>query len=394
MDSSTYCPLPFVHPFFDVRGFYSPCCNGNHSENSKHVSQMTAIEWFYSDDMKKLRHDMLNSNKNAMCDHCWKKEDLNIWSARKTHVEYWKNKTIDHNNPVPKYFDLKPSNHCNLACIFCTPGNSDKIINITENLPDNEQPERWQRSIKLWNKVKEAGTFDNSIINYIKNNIEHLELLKFTGGEPFLSKEVLEILKMISDVKPELELKFTTNGTVITKEFYSILYNMKNTSIKVSIDGIEDLYSYIKFPSKWNQFERIFKNSMKNLPNVNFNINCLITNMNLEQLPKIQNWFNTLQQEYKNLKFIIFDPNLTPYDQDTGIYQMDVGTLNRIKQFLIDSDWRVNDTFKKIDDAINNNRHDPSYVKTEFIKHNKIRDCNIASIVEPITKTFFKELNL
>ena len=338
MNSSTYCPLPFVHPFFDVRGFYSPCCNGNHSESSKHVSQMTALEWFYSDDMKKLRHDMLNGNKNAMCDHCWKKEDLNISSARKTHVKYWENKTIDHDNPVPKYFDLKPSNHCNLACIFCTPGNSDKIINITENLLDNEQPERWQRSIKLWNKVKEAGTFDNSVIDYIKNNIENLELLKFTGGEPFLSKEVLDILKTISYLKPDVELKFTTNGTVITKDFYSILNKMKNISIKVSIDGIEDLYSYIKYPSKWNQFERIFKNSMKNLPNVSFNINCLITNMNLEQLPKINLWFKNLQDTDLKLKYITIDPNLTPYDQDTGIYQIDINTLNSIKKFLEDSD--------------------------------------------------------
>ena len=169
---------------------------------------------------------------------------------------------------------------------------------------------------------------------------------------------------------------------------------MKNISIKVSIDGIEDLYSYIKYPSKWNQFERIFKNSMKNLPNVSFNINCLITNMNLEQLPKINLWFKNLQETYLNLKYITFDPNLTPYDQDTGIYQMDINTLNRIKKFLEESDLQIDDIFKKIDDAICNNKHNKNFLKLEFNKHNKIRECNIVDIVEPITKNFFKELNL
>ena len=400
-DKDVLCPLPFVHPFFDVRGYYSACCNGSYFENSKHVSEMSAEEWFYSKDMEQLRNDMLDGTRNPMCDHCWKKDDISIWSPRKTHIEHWKNKDVDYANPKPRYFDLKPSNHCNLACLFCTASSSDKIIKITESLPINERPNRWQNALNYVKSNMSKGTFDPNVVEYIKNNINDLELLKFTGGEPFLSKEVLEILTMISEIKPNVEIKITTNGTVITKDFYPILKKLKNTSIKFSIDAVEDLYSYIRFPSKWNQFQSRIENNMANLPQVNFNVNCLITNMNLEQMPKIIKWYKDLESKYSNLKFIILDPNMHPNNNESSLYMMDPKVLKRIKDKLEQINWDTNCktesqmtkvVFKKIDDCIKNSLYKEHIIKSEFEKHNKIRKIKVQEVVEPITKEFFEGL--
>lgn len=403
------CPLPFVHPFFDVRGLYSACCNGSFSEDSKHVSEMTAEEWFYSEDMRQLRHDMLVGNRNSMCDHCWKKDDLGIPSPRFTHHETWKWHSIDYENPKPQFFDLKPSNHCNLACIFCTASSSDKILKITKSLSPKDKPSRWAGSVEAVEKREEQYgiTFDPEVVNYIKNNVEDLKILKFTGGEPFLSKEVLEILRAISERNPKVEIKITTNGTVITKDFYPILEKMEKISIKFSIDAVDELYSYIRFPSKWKQFQGRIENNMTALHSVKFNVNCLITNMNLAQLPKIRNWFKELQSKYSNLEYITIDPNLTPDFNESSLYMMDPLVLEKIKKQLeIDTaDWdmscktdkQILSVYKKIDDAINNNiynseRRFKKYVHDEFTRQNRIRKINIKDVVEPVSKPFFEKI--
>lgn len=404
------CPLPFVHPFFDVRGYYFACCNAVDLKNdTKHVSNVTAEEWFYSNEMNQLRSDMIEGRRNSMCDHCWKKDDIGITSPRFNHINAWKGK-VDYNNPKPMYFDLKPSNHCNLACIFCTASSSDKILKITESLPQEKRPGRWEKSVEnLYNREKLLGiSFDPSVTEYIKNNIQDLELLKFTGGEPFLSKEVLEILTLVSEIKPEVELKITSNGTVITKDFYPILKKMKKTSIKFSIDAVEGLYDYIRFPSKWHQFQNRIENAMTNLPDVKFNVNCLISNMNLEQIPKIRNWYKSLAAKHENLEYIIFDPNLTPVENESSLYVVPPRFLEKVKDFLKEEtiDWdmdcktdkQILSVFKKIDDAIKNNLYNSQTQNNlieEFKKQNNIRKINVQDVVDPITKEFFiKDLKI
>jgi len=395
------CPLPFVHPFFDVRGLYTACCNGAFYEDSKHVSELNSLEWFYSKEMETLRADMINGNRNRLCTHCWDKDDIGIRSPRFSHLYYWKNK-IDINNPVPKYFDLKPDNTCNLACFFCTASSSDKIVRITEELNKTERPVRWDSSLHLVKEREKLGTFDDTVPDYILDNINNIEQLKFTGGEPFLIPKVLEILKKVSEIKPEVDIKITSNGTVITKDFYPVLDKLDNVKIKLSIDAIDELYDYIRFPSKWDQFQKRIENTFQSLPKVSFNINCLITSMNLEQIPKIIKWFKNIQNKNHNLEYIIIDPNITPKNNEASIHTMEKKYLQLIKDKIMHDtkDWdmtcktnmQILNLFKKIDNAINLNFYDKKLLKLEYSRQNNIRNINIIDVVEPISKGYFKEL--
>lgn len=408
MSDDILCPLPFVHSFFDVRGLYSACCNGSFDENSKHVSEMSAEEWFYSEQMQQLRKDMLDGNRNKMCDHCWRKDDLGIPSPRFGHKGFWIWHDVDYENPKPQFFDLKPSNHCNLACIFCTASSSDKILKITESLDQKDRPRRWDSSVEYVKKREQrlGSTFDPQVIQYILENIQDIKLLKFTGGEPFLSKDVLKILSMVVEKNPSIEIKITTNGTVITKQFYPLLEKLEKTQIKFSIDAVDQLYTFIRFPSKWSQFQKRIQNNMEKLPNVKFNVNCLITNMNLEQIPKIRNWFKQLQSQYSNLDYIIFDPNLTPDDNESSLYMSPEKFLLDVKHKLQQqtADWdmqentdqQILNVYKKIDDAIQNNyfckENHAIFVQQEFEKQSAIRNLDIRQVVEPITQEFFIDL--
>lgn len=357
---------------------------------------MSINEWFYSDTMNKVRQDMLDGTRNPMCTHCYKKDDIGVVPPSVHHNDVWKNKNVDYDNPTPMYFDLKPSNHCNLACIFCTPSSSDKITKITESLPREDQPDRWRGNLEYYAKLGNPASFDDSVTEYILEHIDDLEILKFTGGEPFLIADVLDIVTRVSEIKPDIKLQFTSNGSAIPKEFYPILNKIKDVHIKISIDAVDSLYDYIRYPSRWEVFEPRLRNLFASLPNVKFDINTLITNMSLEQIPKIIAWYKEISSEYSNLKWITIDPNLTPENNESSLYMMDPDYILRVKEKLISEniDWDLNPTYKKIDDTINRNLFHKDYnisrFKNEFRRQDKIRRMNIIDLVEPITREFFE----
>jgi len=412
-DKNTICPLPFVHPFFDVRGWFTACCNANawDYDSDEHVSKMTAQEWFYGEKMMQLRDDLKNGVRNPMCQECWKREDENLDSPRLGAIREWSDRSkvkteVDYDNPRPTYFDLKPSNHCNLACIFCGPSASDKIIKVSESLPVNQVPNTWNQYKETKDFYNTKKTFDPEVLGYIKDNIKDIQVLKFTGGEPFLNDQINEILKLVAEHNPEVYIVITTNGTVIKKEFYPVLQKLKNTRIKFSIDGVEDIYNYVRWSSKWNTFSKKIDNTMKSLPNIKFNINCLVTSMNVEQLPKIRNWFKEQKSKYSNLQFITFDPGLNP---DNGYYSIriyDKETLEKLQAFLTSEfnnydakDYTCDNSLililNKIKYILEHNTYDVklhSDLLLEMQKQNNIRNINFFEIAMPITKQFFTKI--
>ena len=60
-----------------------------------------------------------------------------------------------------------------------------------------------------------------------------------TGGEPLARKDIKEILITVLDKGILLNLE--TNGTLITPEIAELLSQYTNSSVGVSIDGIEDV---------------------------------------------------------------------------------------------------------------------------------------------------------
>jgi SynChlorMet cassette radical SAM/SPASM protein ScmF len=65
-----------------------------------------------------------------------------------------------------------------------------------------------------------------------------LRRVKFTGGEPFLRREIIDIIKILKDFKILIDIE--TNGTLIDKAIAKRLKELKISFISVSIDGAKD----------------------------------------------------------------------------------------------------------------------------------------------------------
>jgi MoaA/NifB/PqqE/SkfB family radical SAM enzyme len=89
-------------------------------------------------------------------------------------------------------------------------------------------------------------------------NFMHLKHINFLGGEPLIVDEHYEFLKKCIkfEVAQNIILSYTTNLTVIKKELLGLWENFRHVSVGVSVDGVEKVNDYIRYPSKWKNIQK------------------------------------------------------------------------------------------------------------------------------------------
>jgi cyclic pyranopterin phosphate synthase len=125
---------------------------------------------------------------------------------------------------------------CNLSCIYCTCGNED----VKQN---------YQLS-----KGRSLPALD--LINLIKrlHGVLGLETIRFTGGEPLIHPDLVEIVRSVRDLG--MELKLTTNGVLLEKLALP-LKEAGITAMNVSLDAIDE-GAFFKI-SRRSNVDRIIK---------------------------------------------------------------------------------------------------------------------------------------
>jgi organic radical activating enzyme len=117
-----------------------------------------------------------------------------------------------------------------------TPG----ITESNRAFTDVDQPD-WSNNQEVW----------DSVIKIVPN----LEVLSFAGGEPTLIPFVENILKYCVDngYAKNIKVFLSSNFTNIHKKFLDLMPHFKQFELIASIDGIEKVNDYCRFPSKWSQ---------------------------------------------------------------------------------------------------------------------------------------------
>lgn len=71
-------------------------------------------------------------------------------------------------------------------------------------------------------------------------------ILSFTGGEPFLREDFLDLLEIVSANIPTIAVCILSNGTLITLEIAKKLANLKIERVQISLDGDEEIHDSIR----------------------------------------------------------------------------------------------------------------------------------------------------
>ena len=242
-----FCVLPFMHSFVTHNNI-GPCCayTKNPQLNSFH-------QYWESAQLSNLKQNMLQDHRDSGCTICWDKEDRGFPSLRNHSNEIYKEyvneilngKLIDQ----PVVLDLRLGNLCNLKCRMCTSEWSSQIADEILSNPELE-----------WKNIPEQRVTEisNDGWELLDKWIGKVQRVFMTGGEPTIIKKNLEYIEKIINTgrSKEIDLIFTTNATNVNKEFLKIAEKFKSVHFAVSIDGVNDLASYIRFPSNWNQIKQ------------------------------------------------------------------------------------------------------------------------------------------
>lgn len=121
----------------------------------------------------------------------------------------------------PTSISLEITNRCNLGCKMCWLREREKLGFAYEELTTAEM-------FGIIDDIAKSNCF----------------LCVITGGEPFLRKDILEIIRYIKE--KGLICTVLTNGTVISKEINQELVNIGLANISFSVDGSEDVHDSVR----------------------------------------------------------------------------------------------------------------------------------------------------
>ena len=338
MENKTFCIQPFVNVTTRIQGQHNVCCNITKKE--KNISNITAIEFFNSPEVKDMQESLLKGEKVKDCATCYFMESNNQVSHRKQYNKYYnlhndqkykenleKLKLDKLKNPL--YAEIHISNLCNLKCLTCNERDSSKFHAENKLLGISKDADIDYTKI-IENKSK-------AILDVITPELKFLDI---RGGETMLIPEIKEVLSSLPKEKTKnITLKIQTNGTIFPDDIWiNIFKKFKNTKVNISVDAYRNDNHYIRYPSQWEDVCKTLNFFKDN--NIKFIINTVLSNLNLLVLPKLLDWIYSNQ--YLNYLYILKDPIYYRYTNlPRELLKKSIVDLQRFKEPFVNRDTNI-----------------------------------------------------
>lgn len=302
--------------------FFTPCC----------VYDVDAGIPFHPTLFKKERQKFIEATDFLPgCSRC-KMEEITHGHSQRTRA----NEQVpdDIGSDIYK-LELVLDTTCNAACIQCGTTSSSLWRKEVAEVEGNK---------KASSKLQDPNQIDNHIATIKRSfDFDKIKKIHFWGGEPLITDTHLKILREIKDPK-NTELQYTTNGSTFPdNDLWDILKDFKRVSFNISIDGVGDQFSYIRWPLGWNKVEKnLISFRDHSTPNCRFLINFCVMPINLLYFSKLYDWFQentkTISVNEKNQIHYIrgegkLDLAFTPLELRNRVYQ-ELGEDHTISKML------------------------------------------------------------
>lgn len=227
------CVAPATSMYFDQFGKVRACCmNPDHPLGD--VTRQSIREIWDGAAARALRDALRVGDHSLGCGYCqWQIDqgDTDLVFARTFDLLPVRN---DHPRwPVQMEFSM--TNSCNLQCAMCN-GN-------------------WSSSIRANREHREPlpAVYGDRFFEELAEFLPHLRRINILGGEPFLGREPLRLLSMLTDMRDPPAVTVTTNGTQWTPRVASICERLP-MSFVLSLDGAtKSTYESIRIGADFDQ---------------------------------------------------------------------------------------------------------------------------------------------
>ena len=291
-DSKTFCMYPWVHLHAFPTGDAHPCCYSEMQHKLGSTKTHTLAEIWNNQEMRDLRHRMLNEQSSGACKKCYEQEQHGFFSGRQSSNKHFGHyvKRVAETDPNGRlerfemnYWDIRFSNLCNLRCRSCG--------HIFSSQWYQDQAKLAGPSWKLHNSVLNyAGRTEIDMWEQLEPHLEYVEQIYFAGGEPLLMEEHYRILEeLLKRGRTEVRLIYNTNFTHTDLKGRSVFEYWKqfqSVAVGASLDDMGPRGEYIRKGTDWAVVEQNRRDMLTVCPKVDFYISPTLSILNARSLPQ------------------------------------------------------------------------------------------------------------
>lgn len=271
--SKTFCIYPFVSVETRNNGDIGVCCR---SQAIGNITDKSLLEIWNDKPIKDLRLALLNNETPSICDGCWRHENLGIDSKRtrnhddnnpeSENLKFKNNELIvnpDGSMPIPPQdIEFRVNNLCNLKCRMCNPIDSSSWNDwhLVKDILHDVTPKMVEDIDRLGLEKKPLlDVYTEDFYKEITQILPYIKKANFSGGEPLTNPAHYRILDILLPRSDEIDLKYDTNFLKLNfknRDLLKIWSNFKSLILNVSVDGIDDVYNYIRTNGEFNDVKR------------------------------------------------------------------------------------------------------------------------------------------
>ena len=286
-NSCTFCMHPFTGLATREDGAIKICCR---SAPIGHIDNETLEQAWNNETMRKVRQQVLKGERPEVCAPCFNLEDQGVESLRQRHIngvipEARINLYPDALDDLADDFtmpfqiptmELKTNNLCNLRCRMCNPLDSTQWSDWNEveefYVKEGNFLPKTVKDLNLQNSRFQEGFADKDHFwENLERNAPYFRRVEFAGGEPLMDPNHYRILDMLAPYGNNIEIKYATNGTTLGikggRTIHDYWPKFKSVAVNVSIDGIHDVYNYIRGNGDFKTVEENVK-VFQSFPNI------------------------------------------------------------------------------------------------------------------------------
>ena len=283
-----FCPMPWSGMMYNFDGQVKNCIRSAGKLGS--IKEQSIQEILVDNNMSR-QNQIVNQQPVPTCHTCYDLEHGNkgfdIISDRVFYI-----RELKHTPPAvytPGNFDLQAidvrwTNLCNFACVYCSPQFSSK----------------WAGELQLVQQGPTQTQIDH-FKQYVFDHATQLKHVYLAGGEPLLMKENLELLLLLKKVNPDVNLRINTNLSKVDTHVFDLICEFENVHWTVSVETIEQEFEYIRYGGTWAGF----KDNLTVIKNLNHKIsfNMLHFLLNYQSIFDCVDYLKSL--DFHNNSFII-----------------------------------------------------------------------------------------
>lgn len=234
-----FCPMPWTGLMYNMDGTVKNCIRS--AEPIGNIADASIENILLGEKNRRSQARIDQQQPVTGCQPCYHlergKQRHDIISDRIFYIRELKQVPVDTYRPGNfdlQTIDVRWTNLCNFACVYCGPEFSSRwSAELGTSLPEPSLEQRQEFK------------------NYILDHAPRLRHVYLAGGEPLLMRENLELLDRLD---PDTHIRVNTNLSRTDTKVFERICGFKNVHWTISVEGMHREFEYIRFGGAWSDF--------------------------------------------------------------------------------------------------------------------------------------------